>query len=132
MHCGVLLGAAADTVVVVVVVVNAFVELVAEAFGRGGCCDPHAVTPAHAIVTIASSRIGFDISGRLRKRCRRGLGRAGSRAALGKSVPLQRRTPPCSLGSRHLSPLSARVMVWLATGRRGLQAQQQFPRGLLP
>jgi hypothetical protein len=60
----VLLVAAGDTVVVgdalcgtvVLVVVDAAVELEPDVFDRDGCCEPHAERPTQAIAAIVISR----------------------------------------------------------------------------
>jgi hypothetical protein len=69
MHCGVLLGAFGEIAMllgglgemVVLMVVEGFVELGPDAPGGDGWCDPHAVTPTHAIRLVAISRIAFDM-----------------------------------------------------------------------
>ena len=70
MHGGVPLDAVGEIVVlpgvlgemVVLMIVDGFVELGPDALGGNGWCDSHAVTPTHAIRPMAINRIAFDMN----------------------------------------------------------------------
>jgi hypothetical protein len=70
MHGGVLVDAFGEIVVlpgvlgemVVLMVVDGFVELGPDALGGNGWCDSHAVTPTQAITPMAINRIAFDMN----------------------------------------------------------------------